>query len=120
LLNLPAHDSFHHYIGELNRLYLRKKSIWALDHTYDGFKWVDCQSDNKCVFGYTRTDGKQTLLVFFNFSYMEATIAPELNGKVTMLLHTDWDAFGGNTRRSMKRSIENQLPPYCGILYEVK
>lgn len=120
LLDLPIHDSFHRYIGELNRLYLEKKAVWALDHTYDGFKWVDCKSDNKCVFGYTRTDGKQTLLAILNFSDKEAAIVPDLDCGVTMLLHTDWDAFGGNTRRSMKKSLEKQLPPYCGVLYAVK
>ena len=107
-------------MGNLNRLYLKKKSIWALDHTYDGFKWVDCKSENKCVFGYTRTDGKQTLLALFNFSDKKVTIAPELDGRATMLLHTDWEAFGGNTRRSVKRTMEKLLPPYCGILYEMK
>ena len=106
LLKMPAHDSFHRYIGELNRLYLKKKSICALDHTYDGFKWIDCKSDNKCVFGYTRTDGKQTMLVLFNFSDKEAAIAPEVDGCAAILLHTDWEAFGGNTRRFVKKSIE--------------
>lgn len=120
LLNLPAHDSFHRYIRKLNQLYLKKKTIWVLDHTYDGFKWIDCKSDNKCVFGYTRTDGEKTILVIFNFSDTEADIALELDGSATMLLHTDWEVFGGKTRRSMKKYIEKQLPPYCGVLYEVK
>lgn len=117
LLNMPAHDSFHRYIGELNRLYLKKKAIWAQDHTYDGFKWVDCKSDNKCVFGYIRTDGTQTLLALFNFSDKDAGIAPELDASATMLLHTNWDVFGGNTCSCTKESI---LPPYCGVLYEMK
>jgi len=120
LLKMPAHDSFHRYIGELNQLYLKKKAIWVLDHTYDGFKWVDCKCDNKCAFGYTRTDGKQTILAIFNFSDKEATIAPELDGKVTMLLNTDWEAFGGDARCATMKSIEKQLPSYCGVLYEMK
>lgn len=58
LLKMPAHDSFHRYIGELNRMYLKRKAVWELDHTYDGFKWVDCKCNNKCVFAYTRTGKK--------------------------------------------------------------
>jgi len=119
LLKMPAHDSFHRYIGELNRLYLKKKPIWALDHIYDGFKWVDCKSDNKCVFGYTRTDGTQTLLTIFNFSDREAAIAPEPKGKVTMLLNTDWEAFGGSTKRSMRKCIPNTIPAFCGVLFSL-
>ena len=117
LLKMPAHDSFHRYIGELNRLYLKKKPIWTLDHTYDGFKWVDCKSENKCVFGYTRTDGKQTLLALFNFSDKDAAIAPEPDGKVTMLLNTDWESFGGKTKRSTCKSIPNLIPAFSGVLF---
>ena len=119
LQKMPAHDSFHRYIGELNCLYLKKEAIWTLDHTYDSFKWVDCNSDNKCVFGYTRTDGKQTLLALFNFSDKEAVIAPELDGKVTMLLNTDWEPFGGNTKQAMRKSIPDLTPAFCGMLFSL-
>ena len=117
LLKLPAHDAFHRYIRELNGIYLKKKAIWALDHTYDGFKWMDCKSDNKCVFGYTRTDGKQTLFAIFNFSDKEAFIAPELDGKVTMLLNTDWESFGGKTKKSTARKQAISIQPYTGMLF---
>jgi len=43
-----------------------------------------------------------------------------MDRSAAMILHTDWEAYGGNTRRSMKKSIEKQLPPYCGVLYVVK
>ena len=79
---MPAHDSFHRYILELNKIYLKKAAIWELDHTYEGFKWVDCKSDNKCVFAYTRTTKKNTVFAVFNFSDKEATIEPKLNGNL--------------------------------------
>ena len=117
LLKMPAHDSFHRYILELNKIYLKKASIWELDHTYDGFKWVECKSDNKCVFAYTRTGKKNTVLAVFNFSDKEATIEPKLSGKVTMLLNTDWEMFGGRTAKSFKKSLVNTIPPFTGLLY---
>ena len=81
---------------------------------------MDCRSENKCVFGYTRSDGKQTILAIFNFSDREAAIAPELDGSAAMLLHTDWETFGGNTLGSGKKSPEMRLPPYSGVLYAVQ
>lgn len=119
ILKMPMHDAFHRYIGELNQLYLKKKAIWELDHTYDGFKWVDCKSDNKCVFGYTRTNGAQTLLALFNFSDKEAAITPEQDGKVTMLLNTDWEHFGGSAVQSRNSKVATRIAPYSGILYRV-
>ena len=72
-------------IGTVHKLYsfcfpFSEFNLLSLHHT---------KSDNKCVFGYSRTDGKQTLLTLFNFSDKEATIAPDLDGKITMLLNTD-------------------------------
>ena len=60
------------------------------------------------------------MLALFNFSANEAAIALELDGYATMLLHTGWEAFGGNIPRAMKKSIAKQIPPYCGILYALK
>ncbi len=117
LLKMPAHDSFHRYILELNKIYLKKASIWELDHTYDGFKWVDCKSANKCVFAYTRTGKKNTVLAVFNFSDKEAKIEPELSGKVTMLLNTDWELFGGQTAKSALKTLVKTIPPFTGLLY---
>lgn len=111
LLKMPAHDSFHRYIGELNSTYLKREAIWELDHTYNGFKWVDCNSDNKCVFAYTRTGEKNSVLVILNFSDKEASIDPELSGKVTLLLSTDWEMFGGKTVKSKKRTVPQTISP---------
>ena len=119
LLKMPTHDAFQRYIGALNDLYFKENVLWTMDHTYDGFKWVTCGSDNPCVFGYKRTDGKQTLLTFFNFSDVEAAIAPELDGDVTMLLHTDWEVFGGSTKWSMRKSIPDAIPAFCGMLFSL-
>lgn len=117
LLKIPTHDSFHRYILELNKIYLKKAAIWELDHTYDGFKWIDCNSNNKCVFGYIRTNGKQSMLALFNFSDKEAFISPILDKKVSMLLNTDWQEFGGNTIKSLKRSLPQTIPAFTGILF---
>lgn len=119
LLKMPAHDSFHRYMAVLNRIYLSEPALSALDHTYDGFKWVDCKSDNKCVFGYTRTDGEQTLLALFNFSDKEAKCNPKLDGDVRLILNTDWEAFGGTTRKTTSKVLPVMIPAYGGVLYKV-
>ena len=117
LLKMPAHDSFNRYMKELNRLYLKKKALWELDHTYDGFKWMDCKNDNKCVFAYTRTGKKTSILAIFNFSDKEAALSPELDAKVTMLLNTDWEMFGGHTKRTAAKRVPSTIAPYSGIVF---
>lgn len=119
LLKLPAHDSFLTYMTELNRIYNRYSAFWKLDHTYDGFKWVDNISDNRCVFGYTRTDGKDTVLTVLNFSDQAAVIAPDLNCKVSLLLDTDWECFGGQTKKVRKTLVTERIDGYSGQIYHI-
>lgn len=75
LLKLPAHDAFLSFMTELNGCYGREPALWALDGSYDGFKWAEAVSDDPCVFGYTRTDGKEVDLILLNFSDRKAELA---------------------------------------------
>ena len=120
ILKMPAHDAFHKYMLTLNNLYLNIKAIWKLDHTYDGFKWIDCHSDNKCVFAYTRTDGNSTILTIFNFSDKESSVELDIKGEFEPLLNTDWEEFGGKTSKSVSKKFINIIQPFSGILYRYK
>ena len=57
------------------------------------------------------------LLAIFNFSDNKATIASELDGQVTMLLNTDWEPFGGKTKKSTTRKQTISIHPYTGMLF---
>ena len=78
---------------------------------------MDCGCDNKCVFGYIRTDGEQTLLALLNFSDQEAAVSLETDGKMTLLLNTDWERLGGKTGESVKTFTPSVLPPFTGMLF---
>lgn len=117
ILKMPAHDSFHKYMLTLNNLYLDNQALWELDHTYDGFKWIDCHSDNKCVFAYTRTGSSHTILTIFNFSNKEATLKMDKKDNFVPLLNTDWEEFGGKTNKSKSKEYITIIKPFTGILY---
>ena len=116
LLELPAHECFHRFIQQLNHLYQHEPCLWKWDHTYDGFKWANCSSDEPCVFGYTRTDGQQTLLILLNFSDHEAAISSGWTKEADVLLHTDWECFGGSTPAHEINSCLQTLPPLSGFI----
>ena len=99
-----VHADFLRYISELNRLYCQTPALWALDHTYDGFKWVENISDNPCVFGYTRTDGKNTVLVLLNFSDVLAVISLPQMGDLEPIFATDTSV------------TPHMLPPFGGMV----
>lgn len=98
----PTHADFRRYMTKLNRLYCDNSALWSLDHSYEGFKWVDNISDNPCVFGYTRTDGKDTVLVALNFSDVSANLSlPQMDA----IFATDTTA------------THHTLPPYSGVIF---
>lgn len=69
------------------------------------------------VSAYTRTGTRKTALVVLNFSDQQADIAPEINGRVTMLLNTNWEPFGGKEKRSAIHSIPLKIAPFSGMIF---
>ena len=49
--------------------------------------------------------------------YGTASQLMELNGKVSLLLHTDWEPFGGKTPRVARKKMVSTIPPFTGLLY---
>ena len=110
----PDHAPFLDFITQLNRLYCQSPALWALDHSYEGFKWVEHLSPNPCVFGYTRTGGGSRIVALFNFSDVDAPVTVDWHGQ--LLLRTDRDTWDAQT----EQDIPHQLPPYCGMLFQMK
>lgn len=119
VLNDNVHKKFNRYILELNQLYQKKKAFWERDHRPEGFQWVDCRSDNECVFGYIRHGEKSSVLTILNFSDREAYISPDLGGSAVMLLSTDWKSFGGNSRKTLKGAVPQTIPAYTGMIFSL-
>ena len=71
LRNYPAHDAFYTYIAELNQTYLTHSALWSDDYNRDGFAWLDCHQEERCVYIIERRSKEETLIAAFNFSRQE-------------------------------------------------
>lgn len=124
LRKFPKHNSFYHFMTELNRLYLSHPAFWEHDHENEGFRWIDCNNTENCIYAIERRGGDgETLAAVFNFgnSPKKYALGEYSNRNVTVLLHTDWNDFGGDTPNNAKLDIsELTLPPFSGILFEIK
>lgn len=68
MLKYPIHDAFHHYMMDLNHLYLEHPAFWAEDYKEHGFQWVEADLTSESVYVFKRHGGGESLLFVFNFS----------------------------------------------------
>ncbi len=120
LRKFPSHDSFYRFISELNAMYLSHPALSELDYVEDGFLWVDCNQENKCVYAISRKSEDEDLIAIFNFSDKEQsyTLPPKYDKKYDTLLNTDWDKYGGKcsvTKKIMANGVVT-LARFSGVL----
>lgn len=123
ILKYPIHDAFYHYMKELNHIYLTNPALWN-DYSEDGFEWIDCHLEKKCVYSFIRKDKEQTLIAVFNFSdkIIDYDLKTEGAEKLQLLIDTDERRFSGNTAADTVAAVGNgnvmlSLPPFSGRLY---
>ena len=109
ILKYPLHDAFHRYMIELNRIGQENDAFW---HDYDpeNFKWLDCHQEERCIYAIKRKGKNKNFIAIFNFSDEEQEdyeLDTEEEGKLSVILDTDWDEYGGNTKK------KKTLPDAC-------
>ena len=110
MLKYPKHDAFHQFMKELNWVYLNYPALSKLDYDPAGFQWIECHMENRCVYAFQRTDGKQTVVAVFNFSGIEQKDVvfqvPAAWKRLKLLIASDAEQFGGTVRYGKDTKIE--------------
>ena len=104
ILRYPVHDAFHRFMMELNHIYLNMPALWAEDYDRDGFVWLDCHQEERCIYAFLRRGRGQKIIAVFNFSdclwedyYLSLNAAEDLTGcRFRLLFDTDRRSFGGS------------------------
>ena len=129
VLKYPNHDDFHCYRKALNEAYCKNEAFWAREYDPAAFQWLDCQHPELDACAIWREGNEGTVLAAFNFGDTEladyALTLPHV-GKLTLLLDTDWQCFGGKTEKPKRAAAKAcdgtltlTLPPYSGRLYKL-
>lgn len=99
ILQYPAHDAFYHFTKDLNHLYSQNNMCYALDYSFDGFKWMMVDNNTQSLFGYVRKDGgNNVMLVVLNFTpntHEKLQMPVPVPGFYREILNTDKDIYGG-------------------------
>lgn len=129
ILKYPVHDAFHRYMMELNKLYLEHSALWEKDFDNDGFMWIDCHEEGRCIYAYERRSSTERLVIVCKF-----TNRPEENyychvegaSGLKLLLASDADCFDGPVHYDEDESVkvvdntaEIKLGEFCTKIYKV-
>lgn len=129
ILKYPVHDAFHRYMMELNKLYLEHSALWEKDFDNDGFMWIDCHEEGRCIYAYERRSSTERLVIVCKF-----TNTPEENyychvegaSGLKLLLASDADCFDGLVHYDEDESVkvvdntaEIKLGEFCTKIYKV-
>lgn len=101
LLDYPAHKKMQDYVRSLNMLYKKESSFYQLDHTYEGFEWIDHSNYEKSIISFIRKGkDKENYLIFIcNFTpivYYDYRVGvPELIS-YKEIFNSDNEKFGGS------------------------
>ncbi|OPJ64603.1 1,4-alpha-glucan branching protein GlgB [Clostridium oryzae] len=100
LLEYPAHDAMRFYVKSLNHFYLKDKTFWELDHSKEGFEWIDCQNYEQSVISFIRKaeDGDFSIIVcnFTPVTRYDYKIGVPKLGDYKEVFNSDRKEFGGS------------------------
>ena len=126
--HLPEHDARHKqlqdFVRALNTLYLDNPSLWQVDFSYDGFRWLDFNDVDNSVIGFARIgfEHYDHLVCVFNFTpqviYNYKMGVPE-GVSYQEIFNSDSHTYGGSNALNINQ-LDTVNEPFGFAPYHVK
>ena len=143
LLNFPAHQDFHRFMKDLNRFYLEHPALSEMDYDTEGFRWIECHAEEKCVYVFERCakerkseSGKrrdqmnrqERIVAAFNFSDEEQEIEIKCEDKKSLkrVFSSEYKEYGGQEEKkekiikAKKEIVTLNLKPFSAEYYLIQ
>lgn len=129
ILKYPIHDAFHHFIKDLNEIYLEHTALSSMDYVNEGFRWLDCHQEERCIYAFERKSAEERILAIFNFSDQiqedYVLVVPD-SQKLELLIASDIEPYNG-TKNDIEKVLEPEddsytftLEAYSAVYYSIK
>ena len=138
LLDYPKHKAMQDYCRELNKLYVSTPAMYMIDRSWDGFKWLNVNDNQRSSVAFIRLAPEQDsyLVCACNFTpvrYDDFVISLPAPGTLKEILSSDEERFGGHGIKNegiiksidepffeMNYSAKITLPPMSTVYFEYK
>jgi 1,4-alpha-glucan branching enzyme len=105
LLEDANHEGMRRLIADLNRVYTSNPSLWELDTSPDGFRWIDANDADNNVISFYRVGADGGIVVCIcNLSPVPRTgfrVGLPVAGSYSEVINTDAASYGGNNLGNM-------------------
>ena len=83
---------------DLNHIYLQHLALSEKDYDPDGFRWLDCHQEERCIYAFERIGSSERIIAVFNFSNCEQIYQLKVRNSQTVqvLLSSNWVIYGGD------------------------
>lgn len=100
LLDYPRHEELRRYMRALNKLYTSTPALYAVDRSWDGFKWLNVDDAGRSSVAFLRSAEKENSYVvcvcnFTPVSYEGFVIGLPKAGTLKEILNSDDFQYGG-------------------------
>ncbi len=101
LLEYPMHERSNRFVRDLIHVYQYHRPFFELDHSPEGFRWIDQTNFDQSIFIFARfaKDYKDHAIVILNMTpnpYDNYQIGVPLKGDYEEILNSDKDIYGGS------------------------
>ena len=124
LLDFPRHREMQEYYKELNKLYTSYPAMYMVDHSWDGFKWLNVDDAGRSSVAFMRMAPEQEsyIVCVCNFTpvkYEDFTFGLPKEGTLKEILSSDEIRFGGKGDLNEK-SIRTRKKGFLDMDYSAK
>ncbi len=136
LLAEPEHQAIQNWMRDLLHLYKKKKALYEMDQSWEGFEWINADDAYRSIYSFMRhsKDNKKNLLFVINFTPMEWAdyrVGVPRRKQYKLILNSDDVQYGGNGEErplvykaeksecdGRPYSFAYKLPPYGVAVFE--
>lgn len=116
----PLRAGVRRMLKDLNALYTRTPALWQLDHSPEGFEWIDSDDADHNVLAYIRKGhAAPPVVVVVNFAgvpHESYRLALPAGGRWSEVFNTDAHEYGGSGVGNLG-AVEAQPDPHHGRPY---
>ena len=101
LLEYEKHRQFKEFVKEINKFYLKTKSFWEIEDSWDGFEWINADDNERSVVSFVRRGKRKSdeVIVICNFTpveYKNYLLGVSGKGNYTEVMSSAKKEFGGS------------------------